>query len=908
MAVKCSSVGSCLVFMPRIDLWAVETLQHETEKSDSSPSSHPLTKSNESCLTHGQVIGKEIDSCLEQHKSVETEEFRVPSHAWSSFVEQVESICVSTSLMILILSRTSNCSHLIPLEHTVPRFSVLLGGNFNRDVVINLSAAELSRDLIQPVVQLIKQRNHGRTSSCKDPKTNGFFDICIDTEHRSRDHASATGHEGGTQPPDDSFVKFPPPNNRTLKGRSNLILAISTFGYQILRYPHFAELCWVTSKLKEGPCTDVSGPWKGWPFNSCIIRPSDSVEKVAVACDSSNIKSKEKSGLVRGLIAVGLIAYREEYASLREVALDVRRVLELLVGEINAKIQAGKDRYRYVRLLSQVAYLEDVVNNWAHALQSLESDVQTKVLNPKVNVGCLDNTHTDTDNLNRSNACKPSVSNRNSHESSGVEGNPQGFATENVQRLSFNNGYCDFGHLDTEGKAAHLEEGSALHIAHPDVSLINNLEGSTVADQSVGKIINEQNGTNLESSELERNADLRPSEIERDADLAVGVTHSGSMKYSNGFTQSVILSEIGLGSSGQMLGTKLSDSRNYCDQINGLSEPDTKIACNDDGKPDSSEHTAAINLPPSKTVSVSADSEIICMYRCCSECLCILHALMQKIFIHTLELNGCNWTAEDVHDVVASLSVDLLSAVRNDYLASSSSSSCSSFDESLTLENLGKLSGCPGINTCHCSQSGNGLVAQVECNCHTQGERGTEKIDSSDEAVVRLICYFPMFSMAWCFYGSQGSFEINCVAISYFGKGRTGFGIVIRIHDGFVMSSCSLFLDNWLEFLSATSITILKRLKFGKWCGLHPFSVESDAASVVSMINNGSHLNCSCGNIIIDTNSLMKDLDILSISLEKKGLCKAASVLSNQALFWMNDQTWWDDSPACVPREICYDH
>ncbi|KAK4851699.1 hypothetical protein QYF36_017648 [Acer negundo] len=767
--MKCSSAGSCVVFMPRIDLWAVETLQHETENSDSSPSSHPLTKSNESCLTHGQVIGKEIDSCLEQHKSVETKEFQVPSHAWSSFVEQVESICVSTSLMILATSevpypllpqrvrqffesRTSNCSHLIPLEHTVPRFSVLLGGNFNRDVVINLSAAELSRDLIQPVVQLIQQRNHHRTNSCKDPKTNGFFDICTDTEHHSRDHASATGHEGRAQPPDDSFVKVPPPNNRTLKGRSSLLLAISTFGYQILRYPHFAELCWVTSKLKEGPCADVSGPWKGWPFNSCIIRPSDSVEKVAVACDSSNIKSKEKSGLVRGLIAVGLIAYREVYASLREVALDVRRVLELLVGEINAKIQAGKDRYRYVRLLSQVAYLEDVVNSWAHALQSLESDVQMKVLNPKVNVGCLDNTHTDTGNLNRSDACKPTVSNRNSHESSGMEGNPRGFATENVNCISLNNGYCDFDHLDTEGKAGHLEEGSALHIAHPDVSLNKNLEGSTVADQSVDIIINEQNGTNLEPSELERNADLGPSEKERDADrgpsetksyadlepresertadLAVGDTHSGSMKHSNGFafTQSIILSENGLSNSGQMLGTKLSDSQNSSDQINGLSEPETKIACND-GKPDSSEHTAAINIPPSKTVSVSADSEIICIYRCCSECLCILHTLMQKIFIHTLELNGCNWTVEDVHDVVASLSADLLPAVRKDYLASSSSSS---FDENLTLDNLGKLSGCPGINTCHCKKSGIGLVAPVECNCHTIGERGTEKSTSSN--------------------------------------------------------------------------------------------------------------------------------------------------------------------------------
>ncbi|KAL5738150.1 hypothetical protein ACOSP7_030911 [Xanthoceras sorbifolium] len=741
--MKCSSVGSCLVFMPRIDLWAVATLQHETEKSDSSPSSHSLTESNES------------------------EGFQGPSHAWSSFVEQVESMCVSTSLMILATSevpytvlpqrvrqffesRTSNCSHLIPLEHTVPRFSVLLGENFNRDAVINLSAAELSRDLIQPVVQLIQQRNHAHTSSCKEPKTNGFFDICPGTEHHSGGHASASGHEGRTQPPDASSVKVPSPNNRILKGRSSLLLAISTFGYQILRYPHFAELCWVTSKLKEGPCADVGGPWKGWPFNSCIIRPSDS-EKVAAACGSSNIKGRENSGLVRGLIAIGLSAYRGLYASLREVALDVRRVLEVLVGEINAKIQAGKDRYQYVRLLSQVAYLEDVVNSWAHALQSLESDAQMKMPNPKVNVGCLDNTHTDTDNLIRSDVCKPTVSNRNPHESSGMEGNPQGFATENVKCLSLNNGDGDFGHLETEGKAAHLGEGSELHIVHPDASLNKTLEGSTVADQSVGKIINEQNGTNLEPSESERAADLGPSETERaadlepseseraadlelreserTADLAVGDTHPGFMKHSNGFalTESVILSENGLSTSGQMLGTKFSGYQNSCEQINGLSESETKVACNDD-KPDSIEHTVANNLPPSKTTSVSADSGIICMYHCCSGCLCVLHVLMQKILIHRLELNGNVWTVEDVHDVVASLSVDLLSAVRKVYLASSSNS----FDENLTLENLGNLSGCPGINTCHCKRSGNGLVAAVECSCHSLRECGTEESTSSN--------------------------------------------------------------------------------------------------------------------------------------------------------------------------------
>ncbi|KAK2656966.1 hypothetical protein Ddye_010018 [Dipteronia dyeriana] len=126
-----------------------------------------------------------------------------------------------------------------------------------------------------------------------------------------------------------------------------------------------------------------------------------------------------------------------------------------------------------------------------------------------------------------------------------------------------------------------------------------------------------------------------------------------------------------------------------------------------------------------------------------------------------------------------------------------------------------------------------------------------------------------------------GSFKINCLAISDFGNRRTGSGIVIRNHDGLVMSSCSLFLDNWLEFLAANSIVILKGLKFCKWCGLHTFCVEYDVANVVSMINNGSHLNSICGNIICDIISLMKDLGIPSISLGKKGLNKVAFNLTN---------------------------
>lgn len=263
----------------------------------------------------------------------------------------------------------SNCVQSTHMEHTVPRFFVQIDGDFNHDSVINLSAAKLSRDVVQQLIQLIHLRSHIHTTSAEEYRSCDFFEGHTVMVNHTAGHGSGDANEVTTQLNEKSVDKVTlPPNNRTVKGRSNLHLAICSFGYQILRYPHFAELCWFTSKLKEGPSADVSGPWKGWPFNSCIIRPSSSVEKVAVGSSFGN-KSKEKPGLVRGLVAVGLLSYKGVYTSLREVSFDVRKVLELLVGQINEKVQAGKDRYQYVRLLSQVAFLEDMVNSWAYTLQ-----------------------------------------------------------------------------------------------------------------------------------------------------------------------------------------------------------------------------------------------------------------------------------------------------------------------------------------------------------------------------------------------------------------------------------------------------------------------------------------------------------------------------------------------------------
>ncbi|KAF5771737.1 putative chromatin regulator PHD family [Helianthus annuus] len=343
--VRCASVGSGIIFMPRIDLWALETCRQVTDEEKESGSK---------LFIHSDNTGKSQDSILRA------------SDLWSSFVEQAESIFISASLTILATSEVpfellsprikdffgKSEQNLGPSNYTgssIPRFSVHLDGNFNRDMVIGSSATKLSNDVAQYFVELIHHQTH-----IHETLSNTNESLDMNTLHPNLDSDSAYRLKSQTPLP---------PTKREEKGKSNLMLAISTFGYQILQYPHFAELCWVTSKLKEGPSAEIDGPRKVWPFNSCIVRPS-------------NVKSKEKYGLVHGLIAVGLSAYRGLYSSLRDVSADVRKVLEILTSQINAKVESGKDRNQFVRLLSQVAYLDDMVNSWAYTLQSLEAPSQ----------------------------------------------------------------------------------------------------------------------------------------------------------------------------------------------------------------------------------------------------------------------------------------------------------------------------------------------------------------------------------------------------------------------------------------------------------------------------------------------------------------------------------------------------
>lgn len=104
VAVKCASMKSCIVFMPRIDLWGVEKHFQIAEKTDSCSVNHLSPEMDQSCITPSQGFEKENENNTGKNSTEMTEgqANKKASYAWMSFIEQVESIGVSTSLMILV--------------------------------------------------------------------------------------------------------------------------------------------------------------------------------------------------------------------------------------------------------------------------------------------------------------------------------------------------------------------------------------------------------------------------------------------------------------------------------------------------------------------------------------------------------------------------------------------------------------------------------------------------------------------------------------------------------------------------------------------------------------------------------------------------------------------------------------
>ena len=279
-------------------------------------------------------------------------------------------------------------------------------------------------------------------------------------------------------------------------------------------------------------------------------------------------------------------------------------------------------------------------------------------------------------NLIESKECGPNVSNRSSHEREVPEERPEGFISENTCCVNLHK-EVNSGNPDLEEEVSVSEKSLLKTALLSNSAPVEQLQSSLDANFLDGKVPNIPDGT----------SELFKSENSVQYTVNKGDSECGR-QYSNGFAfvEPVVHSEDSLCSAGEMSSLQSSSCAKSCNQFNGLSMAEIDIPPSD-GTSIPDEPIVDVNISPVKTTNIAADSGIICLYRCCFECLYTLHSLMQKIIIREREVNGTYMTVEGVHDVVASLSVDLLSAVRKSYAAESSSNL---FDKKMRQENLGK--------------------------------------------------------------------------------------------------------------------------------------------------------------------------------------------------------------------------
>uniref|UniRef100_A0A1J3J3C3 Tat-binding-like protein 7 n=1 Tax=Noccaea caerulescens TaxID=107243 RepID=A0A1J3J3C3_NOCCA len=694
LLIKCASRKSCVVFMPRIDLWAVEA---ET------PPNEEVECDDDSVKEHSSPV------CLETVEKKEVQNSARVSRAWNTFLEQVESLRVSTKMMILATS--GRPYKLLPLKiqhffktdlskeyqptmsEAVPQFTVQVVENSDQDMAIDLSATELSRRAIQVFLHLVHQETHTHLELQKIYKREDPDQGCRDATYpNNADHGAEEEAGVKSKPLNDGSLKVPPlPISVNVKTKSSLQLAVSTFGYQVLRYPQFAELCWVTSKLKEGPSADVSGPWRGWPFNSCIIRPFNSSEQTITASGSNNVKGKDLSGIVRGLVAVGLSAYRETYVSLREVSFEVRKVLELLVARINVKIEAGKDRCRYIRILSQVAYLEDLVNSWVYAMRSFESNAQTEGTIPlfcSVVSSSVRNEPTEQGTSDRSKESDedPKEETQNMPIASSI-------LTDTHQPLveitNAHTGTTPEPFEDSGPPTTHSTDGLTLIKENGDGasntemmiedSGVSSFPQAVLLDLNSAAAGDEQDETQHGSCDVETRG--------------VATALQGKANSQN--------SPVGSGESNSIT---LKDPHKSADSYTGeaLVGVHGSESANNTPEP----------VKPSSTSPIDEPS-LVCLYRCCSQCVSILKDSMHKLVTRELSFGKSDITADGVHDAVSWLSVEIIAAVRK----SISSKNKGATTQEANVEDQGK-------EACSCKSLPENFLASVECCSHSAEEQG----------------------------------------------------------------------------------------------------------------------------------------------------------------------------------------
>ncbi|CAO2178848.1 unnamed protein product [Urochloa humidicola] len=711
--LKCLNLGRCIIYMPRIDLWAVDKVHNQIEDNMLNMGTSNLASST---INH-------IRKC---------------SQVWNALVEQMDSLLASVSISVLSTSdlrfqdlpsgvRGFFSTHVVDQclassEHTIPRFSVNIDSHSSWDEMIDSCAFRLSHDLIQHHVQFLHDKSH-KNNHHEEKEVFTSMEVSAQGESKSSENdqpsCAVASTENPTQLAASRAQQEPPPSNvkdevknvqklfedtvqrypssRVVKG--NEALAIVAFGIQILQHPQFSKLCWVTSKLREGPCTDINGPWKGWPFNSCLLHSSASPDK-SVNGGNSVVKGNEKNLYVRGLVAVGLLAYRGVYESVIEVCAEVRKVLELLVGQIRTKILEKRNRFRYFHILSQVAYLDDIVNSWAYTFQRLHVDSRTGTSGTKSSCSkeCESTRHAAETNVQvapAGNSAEVEDIPAQHTEDREVVPGPNEMQDNPVQCTAeqpvTHTTVCDLDddHVTSISRKDAVEH-SLTHSASAEVYMRNLTHADTASNDGEGSGANNDGKvSNLTCDEENCRPDCRRSE-----------NHTESVEYLNDLQKA----GNSVGSSASIDCTNIPRNVVSSEAYGDDNELEKNNPLND------VESSHLVDGQLQHDMNNLSAPKASCLYKCCSACFRAVYKMVHDTLSNYPRPDLHCLTVDDMHDILSSWCMNLLATVRRYYSSQDEVSCEENFETTHSKE------------TCleHCACQSDPRYLSRECICHIE--------------------------------------------------------------------------------------------------------------------------------------------------------------------------------------------
>ncbi|TXG68158.1 hypothetical protein EZV62_003093 [Acer yangbiense] len=114
----------------------------------------------------------------------------------------------------------------------------------------------------------------------------------------------------------------------------------------------------------------------------------------------------------------------------------------------------------------------------------------------------------------------------------------------------------------------------------------------------------------------------------------------------------------------------------------------------------------------------------------------------------------------------------------------------------------------------------------------------------------------------------KDDYKANCDAALDQGNGTVGIGMIIRNFEGKVLAAGSIFFEGTYSIKIAKLMAILRCIQFGNDCGLRLKKIESDEATVVKWIKEGSNLDSDYGPLLSEINWLIDKENEAKIDME----------------------------------------